>query len=65
MEENREATSAQDMGIIQNFPIDEIILNIEEVPPLDVFYSPKCKYVMTRPKKRQRMEKSPDRKSTL
>ena len=35
-----------DMGIIPKYPSDQIILQVEDIPPLDVFYSPKHRAVV-------------------
>ena len=36
----------QDVEIIPEHPTGQIVLKIEEIPPLDVFYSPKHKAVV-------------------
>ena len=48
------------MEIITTFPTTEIVLKVEEILPLDMFYSPRHKYVMTRSKKKWKMEESPE-----
>jgi len=45
------------MEIIHAFPTVEIIFKIEEIPPLDVFYSPKHKTLMNRSRKKRKLEK--------
>jgi len=40
--------STKDTQIIPKDPSDQIVLQIEAIPPLDVFYSPKHKVVVTR-----------------
>lgn len=42
--------------IIPKDPTREIVLQIEEIPPLDVFYSPKHKAVVKRQRKRRRAD---------
>ena len=44
----------QDQEIIPAYPTQEIILKIEELPPLDFFYSPSHKVVV----KRRRIDES-------
>jgi hypothetical protein len=46
------------MEIIPAFPTAEIVLKIEEILPLDVFYSPKHKAVMSRSRKKRKLEQS-------
>ena len=36
----------QDMEVIPEHPIGEIMLKVEEIPPLDIFYSPKHRVVV-------------------
>ena len=42
----------KDVEIILENPSDEIILHVEEIPPLDVFYSPKHRVVVKRQRKK-------------
>lgn len=49
---------ADDMEIILAFPTVEIFLKIEGILPLDVFYSPKHKVVMSKSRKKTKLEKS-------
>lgn len=37
-------------------PSSELILNIEEIPPLDIFYSPQHKAVVRRQRKKRKLE---------
>jgi len=37
-------------------PSSELILNIEEIPPLDIFYSPQHKAVVSRQRKKRKLE---------
>ena len=37
-------------------PSSEIVLNVEDIPPLDVFYSPKYKAVVKRQRKKRKIE---------
>ena len=39
-------------------PSSEIVLNVEDIPPLDVFYSPKYKAVVKRQRKKRKLESS-------
>lgn len=41
------------MEVIPAFPSSEIMLKEEEVPPLDIFYSPKHREVMKRQRKKR------------
>ena len=52
----------QDVEIIPEHPTGQIVLKIEEIPPLDVFYSPKHKAVVRRQRKGRKMD--PDMFST-
>ena len=36
----------QDMEVIPEHPTGEIMLKVEEIPPLDIFYSPKHRVVV-------------------
>jgi len=66
--DTQEATSKQVSGktndppklketkIIPKDPSGEIILQVEEIPPLDVFYNPKHKVVVKRHRKRRRAD---------
>lgn len=49
----------QDIEIIPENPTDEIILKIEEIPPLDVFYSPKHRVVVKRQRKKRKIDQGP------
>ena len=37
-------------------PPSELLLNVEEIPPLDVFYSPQHKEVVRRQRKKRKLE---------
>ena len=37
-------------------PSSEILLNVEEIPPLDIFYSPQHKAVIRRQRKKRKLE---------
>ena len=41
-----------DKEIIPAYPIDHIVLQIEDIPSLDIFYSPSYKVVVKRNKRR-------------
>jgi len=46
----------QDVEIIPTTPTSEIILRIEEIPPLYVFYSPAHKDVIERHRKKRKLD---------
>lgn len=48
----------KDVEIIPENPTDEIILHVEEIPPLDVFYNPKHRVVIMRQKKKRKIDQS-------
>lgn len=50
--------TSKDVEIIPKDASDEIVLQIEEIPPLDVFYSPKHRVVVKRQRKRRRLGQS-------
>ena len=54
--ETSDLTKSKEIEIIPKDPSGEIILQIEEIPPLDVFYSPKHKAVVNRQRKRRRAD---------
>lgn len=41
-------TNTQDIEVIPTFPTSKIVLKIEEIPPLDILYSPTHKVVVKR-----------------
>jgi len=45
-----------DLEIIPKDPSDQIMLQVEDIPPLDVFYSPKHRAVVKRQRKRRRID---------
>ena len=45
-----------DLEIIPKDPSDQIILQVEDIPPLDVFYRPKHRAVVKRQWKRRRID---------
>src|SRR5690606_703919 len=47
---------SQDVEVINKDPSDQIVLQVEEIPPLDIFYSPKHRAVIKRSKKRRRLD---------
>lgn len=55
---SNKAVHTDDLEFILVDPTFEVVLNIEEIPPLDVFYIPKHKVVMTRKNKRKRTKQS-------
>ena len=50
--------TSKDVEIIPKDPSDEIVLQIEDIPPLDVFYSPKHRVVLKIQRKRIRLDQS-------
>ena len=50
--------SSTDLEMIPKDPSDQIILQIEDIPPLDVFYSPKHRVVVKLQWKRRRLDQS-------
>ena len=49
-------SNASEMEHIPITPSSEIMLKIEEIPPLDVFYSPQHKVVVRRQRKKRKLE---------
>ena len=49
----------KDIEIIPENTSDEIVLYIEEIPPLDVFYNPKHRAVIKRQRKKRKIDHSP------
>ena len=49
---------SQDVEIIPKDQLDEIVLHIEEIPTLDVFYSPKHRAIVKRQRKKRRIDQS-------
>jgi hypothetical protein len=47
---------SQDVEVITQDPSDQIDLQVEEIPPLDIFYSPKHRAVVKRSRKRRRLD---------
>ena len=54
--ETNSLPSSKEVEIIPKDPSDQVILQIEEIPPLDVFYSPRHKAVVKRQRKRRRTD---------
>jgi len=48
----------KDVEMIPENPSDEIVLHVEEIPPLYVFYSPKHKNVIKRQRKKRKLDQS-------
>ena len=46
--------STKRVEFISSFHTNEVVLNIDEIPPLEIFYSSKHKVVMSRYKKRMK-----------
>ena len=44
------------MDIILEHPSEEILLKVEEIPPLDIFYSPKHRFVVRKQRKIRRTD---------
>lgn len=51
--------SHKDKEIILEHPSDEIVFHMEEIPPLDIFYSPKHRFVVKRQRKKRKIDHSP------
>jgi len=49
-------SSAKDVEVIPKDPAHQIILQVEDIPPLDVFYSPRHKAVVRRQRKKRRTD---------
>lgn len=49
----------KDLEIIPENPSDEIVLHIEQISPLDVFYSPKHRAIIKRQRKKRKIDHSP------
>ena len=49
-------TNVSEMEHIPITPSSELMLKIEEIPPLDVFYSPQHKAVVRRQRKKRKLE---------
>ena len=47
---------SKDVEIIPKDPTDQIILQVEDIPPLDVFYSMRHRAVVKRSRKRRRID---------
>jgi len=50
------ATNTQETEHIPVSPSSEIVLKIEDIPPLDIFYSPQHKVVVRRQRKRRKLD---------
>lgn len=48
----------KDVEMIPENPSNEIVLHVEEIPPLDVFYSPKHRVVIKRQRKKRKLDQS-------
>ena len=48
----------KDIEMIPENPSNEIVLHVEEIPPLDVFYSPKHRAVIKRQRKKRKLNQS-------
>ena len=48
----------QDIEIIPENPTEGIVLKIEEIPPLDVFYSPKHRAIFRRQGKKRKINQA-------
>ena len=54
-------TTTQDIEIISTYPNSKIVLKIEEIPPLDIFYSWTHKAVIRRQTKKRKIDASTTR----
>ena len=52
-------SNVSEMEHIPITPSSELMLKIEEIPPLDVFYSPQHKAVVRRQRKKRKLENVP------
>lgn len=52
----RTISNFSDMEHIPIIPSSELMLKIEEIPPLDIFYSPQHKAVVRRQRKKRKLE---------
>lgn len=52
----KENVNTQEVEHIPVTPTSEIILRIENIPPLDVFYSPQHKAIVKRQKKKRNLD---------
>ena len=48
--------TSKDVEVITKDSSDQIVLQVEDIPPLDVFYSPRHKAVIKRSRKRRRLD---------
>ena len=48
----------KDVEMISENPSDVIVLHVEEIPPLDVFYSPKNRAGIKRQRKKRKLDQS-------
>ena len=51
--------NTQDVEIIPENPSEEIVLKIEDIPPLDVFYNPKHRVVVRKQRKKRKIDQGP------
>ena len=51
--------NTQDIEIIPENPFEEIVLKVEDISPLDVFYSPKHRAIVRKKRKKRKINKSP------
>ena len=56
LEGTSDTPMVQNVEEVTQSPSDQIDLQVEEIPPLDIFYSPKLKAVVRRSKKRRRLD---------
>jgi len=49
---------SREVEVIPKNPSDQIILQVEDIPPLDVFYSPRHKALVERQRKRRRTDQT-------
>ena len=48
--------TSKEREVITKDPPNQIVLQVEDIPPLDVFYSPRIKAVVKRSRKRRRLD---------
>lgn len=49
----------KDLEIFPENPSDEIVLHVEEIPPLDVFYNPEHRAIIKRQRKKRKVDQYP------
>ena len=47
------------MDIIPEHPSEEYVLRVEDIPPVDIVYSPKHRAIVRKQRKRRRIDQGP------